>query len=98
MYFSTDLLISFESDEPRKLFSTKKAIFFTPTGQPQNADGSLTPLDQAMKFLTSDWLFNSNDAQVIDHVFYGRVPYLTSEELENYLLDAEFRIQQLFNE
>ena len=52
----------------------------------------------AMKFLTSDWLFNSNDAQVIDHVFYGRVPYLTSEELENYLLDAEFRIQQLFNE
>ena len=51
-----------------------------------------------MKFLTSDWLFNSNDAQVIDHVFYGRVPYLTSEELENYLLDAEFRMQQLFNE
>ena len=51
-----------------------------------------------MKFLTSDWLFNSNDAQVIDHVFYGRVAYLTSEELENYLLDAEFRIQQLFNE
>ena len=48
-----------------------------------------------MKFLTSDWLFNSNDAQVIDHVFYGRVPYLTSEELENYPLDAEFRIQQL---
>ena len=80
------------SSQQRKLFSLLLK------GQPQNADGSLTPIDQAMKFLTSDWLFNSNDAQVIDHVFYGRVPYLTSEELENYPLDAEFRIQQLFNE
>lgn len=49
-----------------------------------------------MKFLTSDWLFNSNDAQVIDHVFYGRVPYLTSEELEVYLKDAEDRIHNVF--
>ncbi|HEM3540247.1 TPA: flavodoxin family protein, partial [Streptococcus suis] len=77
--------------------STKKAIFFTPTGQPQNADGSLTPIDQAMKSLTSEWLFNSNGAQVIDHIFYGRVPYLTREELELYLVDAREQIQRIFH-
>lgn len=95
--FQHGFAYSFESDQPRQLFSTKKAIFFTPTGQPQNADGSLTPIDQAMKFLTSDWLFNSNDAQVLDHVFYGRVPYLAREELEAYLQDAEARIQRIFD-
>ncbi len=94
--FQHGFAYSFESDEPRKLFASKKALFFTPTGQPQPADGSLTPIDQAMKLLTSDWLFNSNDAQVLDHVFYGRVPYLTPEELEAYLRDAEERIDLLF--
>ena len=44
--FQHGFAYSFESDEPRKLFSTKKAIFFTTKGQPQNADGSLTPIDQ----------------------------------------------------
>ena len=95
--FQHGFAYSFESDEPRKLFSTKKAIFFTPTGQPQNADGSLTPIDQAMKNLTSEWLFNSNGAQVIDHIFYGRVPYLTREELELYLVDARDQIQRIFH-
>ncbi|MFI3150508.1 NAD(P)H-dependent oxidoreductase [Streptococcus suis] len=95
--FQHGFAYSFESDEPRQLFSTKKAMFFTPTGQPQNTDGSLTPIDQAMKFLTSDWLFNSNDAQVLGHVFYGRVPYLTRDELEVYLQDAEERIQRIFD-
>ncbi len=95
--FQHGFAYSFESDEPRKLFSTKKAIFFMPTGQPQNADGSLTPIDQAMKTLTSEWLFNSNGAQVIDHIFYGRVPYLTREELELYLVDAREQIQRIFH-
>lgn len=94
--FQHGFAYSFESDEPRKLFATKKALFFTPTGQPQNADGSLTPIDQAMKFLTSEWLFNSNDAEVLDHVFYGRVPYLSPQELEAYLQDAQERIHALF--
>ncbi|MFX3668569.1 flavodoxin family protein, partial [Streptococcus suis] len=79
--FQHGFAYSFESDEPRILFSTKKAIFFTPTGQAHNADGSLTPIDQAMKTRTSEWLFNSNGAQVIDLIFFGRVPYLTREEL-----------------
>lgn len=95
--FQHGFAYSFESDELRQLFFTKKAMFFTPTGQPQNADGSLTPIDQAMKFLTSDWLFNSNDAQVLGHVFYGRVPYLTRDELEVYLQDGEERIQRIFD-
>ncbi|MGV3311370.1 NAD(P)H-dependent oxidoreductase [Streptococcus suis] len=95
--FQHGFAYSFESDELRQLFSTKKAMFFTPTGQPQNADGSLTPIDQAMKFLTSDWLVNRNDAQVLGHVFYGRVPYLTRDELEVYLQDGEERIQRRFD-
>lgn len=90
--FQHGFAYSFESDEPRKRFKDKKAIFFTPTGQPQNEDGSLTAIDQAMKMLTSEWLFNSNDAQVLDHVFYGRVPYMTREQLAAYLDDAESRI------
>ncbi|MGQ7407913.1 NAD(P)H-dependent oxidoreductase [Streptococcus suis] len=95
--FQHGFAYSFESDELRQLFSTKKAMFFTPTGQPQNADGSLTPIDQAMKFLTSDWLVNRNDAQVLGHVFYGRVPYLTRDELKVYLQDGEERIQRRFD-
>lgn len=50
-----------------------------------------------MKTLTSEWLFNSNGAQVIDHIFYGRVPYLTREELELYLVDAREQIQRIFH-
>ncbi|HFI0463712.1 TPA: NAD(P)H-dependent oxidoreductase [Streptococcus suis] len=93
--FQHGFAYSFESDEPRKRFKDKKAIFFTPTGQPQNEDGSLTAIDQAMKMLTSEWLFNSNDAQVIDHIFYGRVPYLSNQELTAYLDHAEKTIRDI---
>ncbi|MEG0079867.1 MULTISPECIES: hypothetical protein [Enterococcus] len=40
-------------------------------------------------------MFNSSGTEVIDHVFYGRVPYLSPAELENYLLDAQERIANL---
>jgi NAD(P)H dehydrogenase (quinone) len=93
--FQHGFAYSFTSDEPKKLFSSKKALFFTPTGQPQNEDGSDTPIDAAMKMLTSGWMFNSSGTEVIDHVFYGRIPYLSPAELENYLLDAQERIANL---
>ncbi|MCK4027840.1 NAD(P)H-dependent oxidoreductase [Streptococcus suis] len=93
--FQHGFAYSFESDEPRKRFAQKKALFFTPTGQPQNEDGSLTPIDQAMRTLTSDWLFNSNDCQVLDHIFYGRVPYLERDQLETYLQHAEKVIKSI---
>lgn len=93
--FQHGFAYSFESDEPKKRLGGKKALFFCPTGQPQNEDGTDTPLDRSIKTVTSEWMFNSNGVEVIDHVFYGRVPYLSREELEVYLQDAENRIKEL---
>lgn len=93
--FQHGFAYSFESDEPKKRFAGKRALFFTPTGQPQNEDGSDSPIDRAMKTVTSEWMFNSNGTEVIDHIFYGRVPYKTREELAEYLADAQRRIEEL---
>lgn len=60
----------------------------------QSDDGEDTEITKAIKTLTSEWLFNSIDVEIIDHVFYGRVPYLSREELEKYLVETE----ELINE
>lgn len=93
--FQHGFAYSFDDDEPQKRFAGKKALFFTPTGQPQNEDGSDTELDAAIKLLTSQWMFASNGVEVVDHVFYGRVPYKTREELVEYLEDAKSRIRAI---
>ncbi|CQR45968.1 FMN-dependent NADH-azoreductase [Paraliobacillus sp. PM-2] len=93
--FQHGFAYSFEDDEAHKRFEGKRALFFTPTGQPQQIDGKENPLTDPIRTLTSGWLFNGNSVEVIDHVFYGSVPYLTSEELDLYLRDAEERIKAL---
>ncbi|MCQ9210195.1 NAD(P)H-dependent oxidoreductase [Granulicatella seriolae] len=93
--FQHGFAYSFEDPTIRDKFTNKRVIYFTPTGQPQNEDGSDTPINAAMRTLISNWLFNGNGAQLIDHVFYGRVPYKSTEELEAYLDDAEKRIMEL---
>ena len=93
--FQHGFAYSFEDDEAQKRFEGKRALFFTATGQPQQIDGKENPLTEPIRTLTSGWLFNGNSVEVIDHVFYGRVPYLTREELELYLQDAEERIKAL---
>ncbi|MGX7196352.1 NAD(P)H-dependent oxidoreductase [Enterococcus olivae] len=92
--FQHGFAYSFTSDEPRKRFAGKRALFLTPTGQPQNLEGEETKLTRAIKTLTSEWLFNSIDVEIVDHVFYGRVPYLSREELENYLTATERLIEE----
>lgn len=91
--FQHGFAYSFESDEPKRRFKGKKALFFCPTGQPQ--DEGETVIDKAIKTTTSEWMFGSNETEVIDHVFYGRVPYLSREELQVYLEDADNRIGAL---
>ncbi|MFB1049835.1 NAD(P)H-dependent oxidoreductase [Paraliobacillus sp. JSM ZJ581] len=91
--FQHGFAYSFEDDEAKKRFKGKRALFFTPTGQPQQIDGKENPLLAPIRTLTSGWLFNGNSVEVIDHIFYGKVPYLTRVELELYLQDAEERIK-----
>ena len=91
--FQHGFAYSFESDEPKRRFKGKRALFFCPTGQPQ--DEGETVIDRAIKTTTSEWMFGSNGTDVIDHVFYGRVPYLSRSELQLYLKDAERRIGEL---
>lgn len=93
--FQHGFAYSFEDDEPQRRFAGKKALFFTPTGQPQNEDGTDTKLNAAIKLLTSQWMFGSNNVEVIDHIFYGRVPYKTKEELTIYLEHAQQIINSL---
>ncbi|WP_112182489.1 MULTISPECIES: NAD(P)H-dependent oxidoreductase [Paraliobacillus] len=93
--FQHGFAYSFEDAEVQKRFEGKRALFFTPTGQPQQIDGKENPLTEPIRTITSGWLFNGNSVEVIDHVFYGQVPYLTRDELELYLQDAEKRIDQL---
>ncbi|WP_245630372.1 NAD(P)H-dependent oxidoreductase [Amphibacillus sediminis] len=93
--FQHGFAYSFDNDQAFQRFQGKRALFLTPTGQPQEIEGAENPLSQAIRTVTSDWLFNGNSVEVIDHVFYGRVPYLSEQELELYLQDAEQRIQAL---
>ena len=92
--FQHGFAYSFTSEDPKQRFAGKRALFLTPTGQPQSDDGEDTKITKAIKTLTSEWLFNSIDVEIIDHVFYGRVPYLSREELEKYLVETE----ELINE
>ncbi|AZP04862.1 NAD(P)H-dependent oxidoreductase [Jeotgalibaca ciconiae] len=87
--FQHGFAYSFTSDEPKRRFTGKRALFLTPTGQPQSLTGEDTKITQAIKTLTSEWLFNSIDVEIIDHIFYGRVPYLSREELEDYIEETE---------
>ncbi|GEM03137.1 flavoprotein [Halolactibacillus miurensis] len=86
---------SFKDETVAHHFKGKRALFFTPTGQPQVIDGKENPLTTAIRTVTSGWLFNANKVDVIDHVFYGRVPYMSRDELELYLQDAQERIWAL---
>lgn len=67
--FQHGFAYSFESDEPKKRFAGKKAIFLTPTGQPQAMDGEDTELTKAIKLLTSEWIFNGVDVEILGHLF-----------------------------
>lgn len=94
--FAYGFAYSFEDATVSKQFSGKKALFFSTTGQPQTPENEPdTVLTQAIKTTTSGWIFNANDTEVIDHIFYGRVPYLTNSDLENILRDVENRIEAL---
>lgn len=37
-------------------------------------------------------MFNSSGTKVLDHIFYGQVPYQSSDDLAKYLADARKRI------
>ncbi|SEO42954.1 NAD(P)H dehydrogenase (quinone) [Amphibacillus marinus] len=93
--FQHGFAYSFDDPAVRDQFLGKRALFLTPTGQPQLIDGEENPLSVAIKTVTSGWLFNSNGVEVIDHIFYGRVPYLTRAELEDYLEDTRQIINKL---
>ncbi|WP_017471543.1 NAD(P)H-dependent oxidoreductase [Amphibacillus jilinensis] len=93
--FQHGFAYSFEDKDAFDRFKGKRALFLTPTGQPQVIDGKENPLSRAIRTVTSDWLFNGNSVELIDHVFYGRVPYLSREELEGYLQDAERLIETI---
>lgn len=67
--FQHGFAYSFESDEPKKRFAGKKAIFLTPTGQPQAMAGEDTELTKAIKLLTSEWIFNGVDVEILGHLF-----------------------------
>lgn len=92
--FQHGFAYSFESDEPRKNFSGKKALFIHTTGQPQDTPEAKL-LTERIISTTSGWMFNSNDVEVLDHLVYGRVPYLNPQELNEILLDVKANIQKI---
>lgn len=93
--FAYGFAYSFVDDTAYDRFAGKKALFFSTTGQPQQENGEDTPLTQAIKTTTSNWMFNANSVEVLDHVFYGRVPYLNQEELDNIILDVKKRLREI---
>lgn len=90
--FAHGFAYSFEDNKAHERFEGKKALFFSTTGQPQQENGIDTPLTQAIKTTTSNWMFNANSVEVLDHVFYGRVPYLNQDELDSIILDVKERL------
>ena len=40
-------------------------------------------------------MFNGNGVEVLDHVFYGRVPYLEEAELKNIIEDVKKRMAEI---
>lgn len=85
---------SFESDTPQKIFAGKKAFFIHTTGQPQESEASLA-LTAAIKRVTSEWLFNGNTTEILEHLVYGRVPYLNEDELQAILDDVRLHIEKI---
>lgn len=92
--FQHGFAYSFESDEPLRNFSGKKALFIHTTGQPQDTTEA-KQLTERIKSVTSEWMFNSNGVEVLDHIVYGRVPYLNEQELKDILADVEHNIELL---
>ena len=92
--FQHGFAYSFESDEPKKNFSGKKALFVHTTGQPQDTPEA-KQLTKRIKSVTSEWMFNSNGVEVLDHMVYGRVPYLDEDELKSILIDVEQKIDKI---
>lgn len=92
--FQHGFAYSFEGDEAHKNFAGKKALFIHTTGQPQDTPAA-KELTERIKSVTSGWIFNGNDVEVIDHLVYGRVPYLNAEELSNILIDVESIISKI---
>lgn len=93
--FAHGFAYSFVDDKPKERFAGKKALFLTTTGQPQQENGEDTPLTKAIKTTTSDWMFNGNGVEVLDHVFYGRVSYLEEAELKNIIEDVKKRMAEI---
>lgn len=92
--FQHGFAYSFESDEPKKNFGGKKALFIHTTGQPQDTPEA-QELTRRIKSVTSGWMFNGNDVEVLDHMVYGRVPYLSNDELKAILKDVETKIEAI---
>lgn len=92
--FQHGFAYSFESDEPRKNFAGKKALFIHTTGQPQDTPEA-KQLTERINSTTSGWMFNSNDVEVVDHLVYGRVPYLNPLELNQILIDVKGNLQRI---
>lgn len=94
--FQHGFAYSFESDTPRKNFAGKKAMFIHTTGQPQDTPEAKELTDRIIS-VTSGWMFNGNDVETLKHLVYGRVPYLSRDELSAILDDVEKEIVGICN-
>ncbi|AMC93747.1 flavoprotein [Erysipelothrix larvae] len=92
--FQHGFAYSFESDEPKKIFAGKKALFIHCTGQPQESEAS-KELTRIIKEVTSGWMFNSNNVELLDHLVYGRVPYQDRETLSHVLDEIQTVIEKI---
>lgn len=86
---------SFEENGFHPGLTDKNALMISTTGQPQMPEED-TGLMKAIKTTTSEWIFKGNNGiKLLDHWVYGKVPYLTKQELTSILDDIQKKIKAI---
>lgn len=80
--------------EPRGLLKGKRGLFICTTGTPREIYEQ-SGMHNSMKQTSDEGIFSFCGIEVIKHLFFGAVPYVSEETRKDYLKDVENLIKSL---
>lgn len=92
--FSSGFAYKYVDGNPVGLLKDKKGLLICTTGTPNNIYKE-NGMHNSMKQTTDMGIFNFCGIKVIDHVFFGAVPYVSDETRKNYLKEVEKLINEI---
>lgn len=92
--FSSGFAYKYVDGNPVGLLKEKKGLLICTTGTPNHIYEE-NGMHNSMKQTTDVGIFNFCGIQVIDHMFFGAVPYVSDETRKNYLKEVEKVISEI---